>query len=108
MRGVDILRYFILCEFLVAAGFLLGIMARGPGRRNGVYLYGFGTSYLLLLGLGAAEVTLRLGQDASWRTFLAFTSGTVAVITMFWVHKIESDRNGKKHAYARKIYSRKA
>lgn len=96
MAFADYIRYAILCEFLVAAGFLLGLMTRGPGRRSGASLYGFGTSYLLLLALGAAEVTLRLDQPISWRTVLAFISGTVAAVTMVWINVSEGKHNGRR------------
>ena len=90
---IDWLRHFIIAEFLVAAGFMAGLMLRGPGRRTGIMLYGFGTSYLLLICLGIAEVTLRLGKDVTWRTPLAAISATVAVVTMVVLYRHDT-KNG--------------
>lgn len=86
MLDADMIRYIVLIEFLIAAGFMLGLMARGPGRRHGAMLYGFGTVCILLLALGAAEVTLRFDHEATWRTFLAFTAGTISVFTIGWIN----------------------
>jgi hypothetical protein len=85
--SADLVRYLVLAEFLIAFGFLLGLMVHRPSKFPKAFLYGFGSSYVLLIGLGCAEIQLRLGQPASWHTVLALLAGTVAAVTMAFVYR---------------------
>jgi energy-converting hydrogenase Eha subunit A len=90
---VDVVRYIVLVEFLFIFGFLLGILLHAPPSGvTRIEHYGFGTSYIFLLALGAAEVQIRLGHGFTWHTIVAALAGTVGMVAMFFVYRESTKR----------------